>query len=173
MHHESNTPKRIDIPWVLILFVCSFLVSYFFALMSVHELRLENGQSDPRNPSLLGWVMTMVVSVQSAWLIVLTWRIKENNPLSLPARFGVGLVSFLGIVALAALSLSLITITWLKLTYVAEFSPAMKGCYISAGVHIIGFLIWLPVHLTLWCIPWKSPNRQPNPPLNSDPTCTG
>jgi len=157
LHDSPTDSMRTGAYWVLALFVCCFLVSYFFAFMSVNELRLENGQSDPRNPTVLGWVMTVLVSIQSSVLVFFTWRIKEGRLLSLGIRAAVGLVSFIGVVAVAGLSLFIITTVWLKLTYFSEFSPAMKGCYLSAGVHIIGFLFWLPAHLTLWCIPWKSP----------------
>ncbi|MBK8793269.1 MAG: hypothetical protein IPN59_08935 [Holophaga sp.] len=155
---------------MLILFASSFLVSYFFAFMSVHELRLENGQSDPRNPTFLGWIMTLVVTVQSALLLAYSWRIKLRKPWSLVGRAGFGAITYIGIVSLAALSIFIVTKTWIKLTYFAEFSPAMKGGLLSVGVHIIGFLFWLPAHLLLWCIPWKSPIQQPNQSLNPDAT---
>lgn len=140
-------------PWVFMLFIGSMLVSYFFAFMTWREMRLENGLPDPRRATLSGWITSILVTLGLAAIFQASWFIRAKVNWGVAKRLSFGLLSYMLVAVVAGCSILAITKIWVGLTYYHEFCPAMKACFLMVGIHIIGLLFWLPIHLLLWGLP--------------------
>ena len=155
---SSRMVIRKPFPLVEVLFCSAFLVAHLTLIPTFG--RLPGGWHDPHSPTILGWLMSVAVSSGLAVLIHFAWLMREDKGWGAAKRLGYGLASFVMVFSIAFLAI--LAIRWILMRWGnwSDPSPALQAVLLTVGVHLLGMIIWLPIHLILWCIPWRN---QPGP----------
>lgn len=137
-----------------VLFVCSISIGYIILFLTTNSL-------DPiadrlKLPTISGWLFSLLVSFILAFANHYAWVYRAWKGWKFRKRFLIGIISYVIIISIAGILIYSGTTIWLRVTYIAEFSPAMKARLLASGIHLAGLLVWLPIHMIAWSIPWMS-----------------
>lgn len=149
---RSNFRIRVLSLWQSALFVLVLLFTYWSCWMSISPSSANGNAPDPHDPTWIGWLLSALISALLVIVSGFAWSFRRGKAWRLSTRLWLGLGTYVGLIAGAAMLILPIGI-WVRLSQSSEVDPPMKAGILCFGIHLVALLFWLPLHLLTWALP--------------------